>query len=158
MKTIEKNDATRKLHELKKQDGDHANLLRKTYNRTDQVHKVTILNLPNDNVDPEHGTCHKDKGLMQNQAALSGVDYDKGMGEISSVESRVSILPWINGDGTVNQIVFKGLNRRVLGIVMQNPGMLEVIVSSFFNVFGQSIMIIHNEAANDSFCILNMVV
>ncbi|KAL2939316.1 Glutamate-1-semialdehyde 2 1-aminomutase [Bienertia sinuspersici] len=35
------------------------------------------------------------------------------------------ILPWINGDGTVNVIVYRGLTRRVLGIVTQNPGILE---------------------------------
>ncbi|CAO2814878.1 unnamed protein product [Amaranthus hypochondriacus] len=35
------------------------------------------------------------------------------------------ILPWINGDGTINGIVHRGLTRRVLGIVCQNPGILE---------------------------------
>lgn len=35
------------------------------------------------------------------------------------------ILPWINGDGTINGIVYRGLTRRVLGIVTQNPGILE---------------------------------
>ncbi|XP_021860398.1 uncharacterized protein [Spinacia oleracea] len=35
------------------------------------------------------------------------------------------ILPWINGDGTINGIVYRGLTRRILGIVTQNPGILE---------------------------------
>jgi general transcription factor 3C polypeptide 1 len=48
------------------------------------------------------------------------------MVKYSSGELCMPILPWINGDGTVNSIVFKGLRRRVLGIVMQNPGILEV--------------------------------
>ncbi|KAF9615377.1 hypothetical protein IFM89_023028 [Coptis chinensis] len=39
------------------------------------------------------------------------------------------ILPWINGDGTKNPIVYKGLVRRVLGIVMQNPGILEADIT-----------------------------
>ncbi|PKU70118.1 hypothetical protein MA16_Dca020607 [Dendrobium catenatum] len=35
------------------------------------------------------------------------------------------ILPWINGDGTINMNVYKGLTRRILGIIMQNPCILE---------------------------------
>ncbi|KAF6147296.1 hypothetical protein GIB67_009779 [Kingdonia uniflora] len=35
------------------------------------------------------------------------------------------IVPWINVDGTMNLVVYEGLTRRVLGIVMQNPGILE---------------------------------
>ncbi|XP_071729447.1 uncharacterized protein [Rutidosis leptorrhynchoides] len=35
------------------------------------------------------------------------------------------IFPWVNGDGTINELVYKALVRRVLGIVMQNPGILE---------------------------------
>ncbi|XP_047341147.1 uncharacterized protein LOC124944847 [Impatiens glandulifera] len=35
------------------------------------------------------------------------------------------ILPWLNGDGTVNKIFYKGYQRRLLAIVMQNPGILE---------------------------------
>ncbi|XP_020591544.1 uncharacterized protein LOC110032283 isoform X2 [Phalaenopsis equestris] len=35
------------------------------------------------------------------------------------------ILPWISGDGNINFNVYKGLTRRVLGIVMQNPCILE---------------------------------
>ena len=38
------------------------------------------------------------------------------------------ILPWINGDGTINGIVHRGLTRRILGIVCQNPGILEVLI------------------------------
>ncbi|BFG43392.1 hypothetical protein CerSpe_296660 [Prunus speciosa] len=37
----------------------------------------------------------------------------------------VPILPWINSDGTINKIIYKGLRRRLLGTVMQNPGILE---------------------------------
>ncbi|KAK4267222.1 hypothetical protein QN277_024033 [Acacia crassicarpa] len=125
IRTIEKSDATRRPYELEKQDNNHANLPREGNNSTDQVHKVTILNLPSGAVDSENETRHKDKGFMQDQAVLSRVICDKEKAKISSGESRVPILPWINGDGTVNQVVFKGLKRRVLGIVMQNPGMLE---------------------------------
>lgn len=40
--------------------------------------------------------------------------------------SYVPILPWMNGDGTINKSIYKGLVRRVIGSIMQNPGMLEV--------------------------------
>ncbi|KAI9102884.1 hypothetical protein K1719_023323 [Acacia pycnantha] len=125
IRTIEKSDGTRKPYELEKQDNNHANLPREGNNSTDQVHKVTILNLPSGALDSENETRHKDKGFMQDQAVLPRVNCEKETAKISSGESRVPILPWINGDGTVNQVVFKGLKRRVLGIVMQNPGMLE---------------------------------
>ncbi|XP_075078318.1 uncharacterized protein LOC107813492 isoform X10 [Nicotiana tabacum] len=35
------------------------------------------------------------------------------------------ILFWIDGDGTVNNIVYRKLVSRALGIIMQNPGILE---------------------------------
>lgn len=43
-----------------------------------------------------------------------------------SVATFQPILPWINGDGTINGIVYRGLTRRILGIATQNPGILEV--------------------------------
>ncbi|XP_057247650.1 uncharacterized protein LOC104904960 isoform X2 [Beta vulgaris subsp. vulgaris] len=42
-----------------------------------------------------------------------------------SVATFQPILPWINGDGTINGIVYRGLTRRILGIATQNPGILE---------------------------------
>jgi hypothetical protein len=41
------------------------------------------------------------------------------------------ILPWKNGDETINSIIYKGLVRTVLRTVMQNPGILEVHVFSY---------------------------
>ncbi|CAN6232552.1 unnamed protein product [Urochloa humidicola] len=35
------------------------------------------------------------------------------------------ILPWINGDGSTNSIVYEGLSRRVIGYVMHYPGVME---------------------------------
>ncbi|XP_062222673.1 uncharacterized protein LOC133921705 isoform X2 [Phragmites australis] len=35
------------------------------------------------------------------------------------------ILPWINGDGRINSTVYEGLSRRVIGYVMQYPGIME---------------------------------
>ena len=36
------------------------------------------------------------------------------------------ILPWINGDGSINSTVYEGLTRRIIGYVMQYPGTVEV--------------------------------
>ncbi|GJM87610.1 hypothetical protein PR202_ga03582 [Eleusine coracana subsp. coracana] len=36
------------------------------------------------------------------------------------------ILPWLNGDGTINSTIYEGLSRRIIGYVMQYPGMAEV--------------------------------
>ncbi|KQK00450.1 hypothetical protein BRADI_3g49467v3 [Brachypodium distachyon] len=35
------------------------------------------------------------------------------------------ILPWINGDGSTNSTVYEGLSRRIIGYVMQYPGVVE---------------------------------
>ncbi|OMO71868.1 hypothetical protein COLO4_27975 [Corchorus olitorius] len=86
------------------------------------VHKVTILNLPE-----EHA-------LPSNEVPSSKVNESCMVGEVSLdcdnegeiyCEPLVPILPWINADGTINRMVYNGLRRRVLGTVMQNPGMLE---------------------------------
>ncbi|XP_043817971.1 uncharacterized protein LOC110626726 isoform X5 [Manihot esculenta] len=84
------------------------------------VHKVTILNLPEESVpsiETEKGNLHEGSLQLENN--------DSETCKLSSNELRVPILPWINGDGSINKIVYDGLVRRVLGIVMQNPGILE---------------------------------
>ncbi|KVH97943.1 hypothetical protein Ccrd_023863 [Cynara cardunculus var. scolymus] len=90
---------------------DHDNSLMKetcteVHTSTDKMHRVTILNhleeVPQPRMDPE---CEL---------------------RIGDSPCYKSILPWVNGDGTINENVYKGLVRRVLGIVMQNPGILEV--------------------------------
>ena len=45
----------------------------------------------------------------------------------NSASNFQPIVPWINGDGTINGIVHRGLTRRIFGIVIQNPGILEVL-------------------------------
>ncbi|KAL5708625.1 hypothetical protein ACHQM5_019399 [Ranunculus cassubicifolius] len=73
----------------------------KTIVSHDDVHKVTLVNLPED-------------VLVETNERTKNTTSDFR-----------PILPWFNGDGTTNPIVYKGLVRRVLGIVMQNPGILE---------------------------------
>ncbi|CAJ2638415.1 unnamed protein product [Trifolium pratense] len=124
-KTIKKSDNTCQLPKSKESNSASAEVLRERNSALDNVHKVTILNLPQEDVDPENKACDRNEGCMQDRPGSSRGDHEKEMVKVSSGELCMPILPWINGDGTVNSIVFKGLRRRVLGIVMQNPGILE---------------------------------
>ncbi|KAL2516429.1 B-block binding subunit of TFIIIC [Forsythia ovata] len=91
----------------------------------DEEHRVTILNLPEDVADPS--TEDKITGYEHSEVMSPKMDGGVEMCRLLSVDSQICrpILPWINGDGTINELVYKGLARRVLGIVMQNPGILE---------------------------------
>lgn len=110
-----------------------ANSKRNVNLSVDNLHKVTILNLPEEVAEPsnENQTCSLVEGCLQGKTVLPGEDHEDETFVPSSGEVCMPILPWINGDGTINKIVYKGLRRRVLGIVMQNPGIL--VVHVFFN-------------------------
>lgn len=101
----------------------------------DDVHKVTFLNFPENvfELSDEKRTSCVPKGCMEGmEVSPRGDDVDESS-RSSSGKLCVPILPWINGDGTINKIIYKGLRRRVLGVVMQNPGMIEVL--AFFWVY-----------------------
>ncbi|XP_014520601.1 uncharacterized protein LOC106777531 isoform X1 [Vigna radiata var. radiata] len=123
-KAIEESDHTSEIYKSNKRDTSsiHTPSERTTI---DNVHTVTILNLPREDVDPENQASDRNESCKQDRLGLSRVDHEKETLQFSLGESCVPILPWINGDGTINNIVYRGLRRRVLGIVMQNPGMLE---------------------------------
>lgn len=131
-KAIEESDHTSEIYKSNKRDTSsiHTPSERTTI---DNVHTVTILNLPREDVDPENQASDRNESCKQDRLGLSRVDHEKETLQFSLGESCVPILPWINGDGTINNIVYRGLRRRVLGIVMQNPGMLEVC--KLYNVF-----------------------
>ncbi|KAK1592831.1 hypothetical protein Q3G72_031099 [Acer saccharum] len=57
--------------------------------------------------------------------AWLGGNNNKESYKFSSSGLHMPILPWINGDGTTNNVVYNGLLRHLLGVVMQNPGILE---------------------------------
>jgi len=84
------------------------------------VHKVTILNIPE---------MAETSGLQEESTKAPSVTFGTSIEgetkESTSVKSQ-PIFPWINADGSVNKVVFDGLVRRVLGTVMQNPGIPEV--------------------------------
>ncbi|CAM8992734.1 unnamed protein product [Rhodiola kirilowii] len=76
------------------------------------AHRVTILDLPADVPSSLiENPCIQDGTLVYPCSDSSG--------------SYFPILPWMNGDGTVNKTIYKGLVRCLFGTVMQNPGMLE---------------------------------
>ncbi|KAG6733311.1 hypothetical protein I3842_01G220300 [Carya illinoinensis] len=99
-----------------------ANSQREVSLSANSLHKVTILNLPEEDANPSN---ESQTNNMQGKAVFPGGDNEGGTFAICSDEVCMPILPWINGDGTINKIVYKGLQRRILGIVMQNPGILE---------------------------------
>ncbi|KAK7355373.1 hypothetical protein VNO80_14628 [Phaseolus coccineus] len=124
-KTIEKSDLTCEHYESDKRDTSSLHTLSNRKITIDNMHRVTILNLPCVVLDPENQACDRNESCKQDRLGLSRVNHEKETLKFSLGESCMPILPWINGDGTINNIVYRGLRRRVLGIVMQNPGMLE---------------------------------
>lgn len=125
-KTIEKRDHTRELHKSGESDSACADILSERNSGVDNVHKVTILNLPHGDGNLKNKACNRNEGCIEDRLVYSSVDHVKEKLKFASGELCLPILPWINGDGTINSIVYNGLRRRVLGVVMQNPGILEV--------------------------------
>lgn len=93
------------------------------------AHKVTILNLPeeHDLSSNEIPTSNANEVCVYGKVGLSQGDDEGMICKLFSGERLVPILPWLNADGTINSMVYNGLIRRVLGTVMQNPGILEVL-------------------------------
>ncbi|KAJ8532712.1 hypothetical protein K7X08_015601 [Anisodus acutangulus] len=96
---------------------------------SDKVHKITILNLPKAIAEPssEKQTINEAKGCRPTDVSSPTRNHPEKPYELRSTGLHLCkpILPWLNGDGTTNERVYKGLVRRVLGIVMQNPGIKE---------------------------------
>ncbi|KAL5697292.1 hypothetical protein ACHQM5_030844 [Ranunculus cassubicifolius] len=95
-----------------KSDENTPRIPQETIVSCDDVHKVTLVNLT------------EDVSVSHPHDEVETVERRKNTTSDSS-HSFTPILPWISIDGTTNPIVYKGLVRRVLGIVMQNPGILE---------------------------------
>ncbi|KAK4854914.1 hypothetical protein QYF36_002408 [Acer negundo] len=104
-----------------------ANSQNKKKRKADNVHQVTILNLPEAEADllNETSTSNVHEDSTKGGVALPGGNNNDESYKFSSSALYMPILPWINGDGTTNNVVYNGLLRRLLGVVMQNPGILE---------------------------------
>ncbi|XP_011072578.1 uncharacterized protein LOC105157796 isoform X2 [Sesamum indicum] len=110
-------------------DGDVISALENEINwNADEVHRVTILNLPEDVADPPTELSNTDKinSYQHSEVASPKMTRVENL-ELHSANTKMCrpLLPWMNGDGTINELVYKGLIRRVLAIVMQYPGILE---------------------------------
>ncbi|WMV58821.1 hypothetical protein MTR67_052206 [Solanum verrucosum] len=96
---------------------------------SDKVHKVIILNLPKVVVEPSSvkQTNNEAKGCRPTEASSPTRNHPEEPYDLRSTGLHLckTILPWLNGDGTTNERVYKGLVRRVLPIVIQHPGIKE---------------------------------
>ncbi|XP_057786718.1 uncharacterized protein LOC131004125 isoform X2 [Salvia miltiorrhiza] len=92
-------------------------------------HRVTILNRPQDVTDPpsEILAGNKITGHQHSDVASPKVNRGENLECCRTDSNHISwpLLPWMNGDGTINELLYKGLLRRVLGIVVLNPGISE---------------------------------
>ncbi|WOK98866.1 hypothetical protein Cni_G07578 [Canna indica] len=95
-------------------------------------HKVTILDLPTDTTmldvegqDSKSGAALPEERMVVAESDQGKDGQERNSATVSETHVCCPILPWVNGDGSTNTIVYKGLTRRLLGTVMQNPGILE---------------------------------
>ncbi|XP_020533909.1 uncharacterized protein LOC105631676 [Jatropha curcas] len=106
--------------------GSNPSSQREAIMHDNQVHKVTILNCPEEVLpltESQGSNVHEDG--LQDKVILPEQNNDVQTHIFSSNLSCAPILPWMNGNGCIKKVVYNGLVRRVLGIVMQNPGILE---------------------------------
>ncbi|CAH9114788.1 unnamed protein product [Cuscuta epithymum] len=123
-------------------NGDYGNggvhLQRENSASSSEVHRVTILNLHEEVAEPLNGTetGYHTAGVLNLEVTTPTKNNVYTIFDGHSVASQTCrpILPWVNGDGTINELVYKGLVRRVLGFVMQNPGTLEDDIISHMHV------------------------
>ncbi|KAM3324940.1 putative protein isoform X1 [Capsicum chacoense] len=112
-----------------REDHKDVELQKEMRGNSSKVHKVTILNFPKAVADPssDKQTINEAKGCQPTEASSPTRNHPEEPYELCSTGSHLCkpILPWLNGDGTTNERVYKGLVRHVLGIVMQNPGIKE---------------------------------
>uniref|UniRef100_A0A161ZTH2 Uncharacterized protein n=1 Tax=Daucus carota subsp. sativus TaxID=79200 RepID=A0A161ZTH2_DAUCS len=129
------NDEQHVIHNSDDHENGSPNVLSMRSNDNDE-HRVTILNLPEDSqpsseVQKVTGT----ESYQQTSISLERHQVDDTLKHNSGLSCVCRpILSWMNGDGTINEFVYKGLVRRVLGFLMQNPGMLEANILQRMNV------------------------
>lgn len=125
-------ESSRQLLQEKQDSIDHS---QETSMNLCDGHKVTILDVPSKPAVPHiegqnvESSSTVGESIQDEAVRVQGKDAvgSKCSATCVSHASR-PILPWINGDGSTNSIVYKGLTRRVLGTVMQNPGIMEVCI------------------------------
>ncbi|KAJ6799562.1 uncharacterized protein M6B38_364900 [Iris pallida] len=93
-------------------------------------HEVRPINLPPRSCVPCVETPHGGNAVSGEGKFSEAVSVENDYGNKACPTTSIPlvyrpILPWINSDGSSNTIMYKGLTRRVLGTVMQKPGILE---------------------------------
>ncbi|KAG9443714.1 hypothetical protein H6P81_015054 [Aristolochia fimbriata] len=93
-------------------------------------HKITLINVPEEDCQPcrepqSAGEAIRFEDYTQDKASPSEPMTTETCITPNGSHTSCPILPWLNGDGSTNTIVYRGFVRRILGTVMQNPGMLE---------------------------------
>jgi general transcription factor 3C polypeptide 1 len=90
-------------------------------------HTVTVLSVQSE---PNSSLCSQNLG---DKETMSTPEDIRESDCCHACERHIyhPILPWINGDGSMNSTVYEGLTRRIIGYVMQFPGIVEVCIYFF---------------------------
>ncbi|KAK2644053.1 hypothetical protein Ddye_019248 [Dipteronia dyeriana] len=124
------------LHQPENHNITSTNSHNKKKRKAGNVHQVTVLNHPEAVADllNETSTSNVHENSTKGGVALRGGSNNDESYKFSSSGIYMPILPWINGDGTTNNVVYNGLLRRLLGVVIQNPGILEDEIIHYMDV------------------------
>uniref|UniRef100_A0A0E0A313 Uncharacterized protein n=1 Tax=Oryza glumipatula TaxID=40148 RepID=A0A0E0A313_9ORYZ len=104
---------------LKDKHGVASNLQR-TVKMLGDVHTVTVLGVQSNTSSP-----HMHSGEDERLSTPTQDNGGSGCCHACGRHIYQPILPWINGDGSMNDTVYEGLSRRIIGYVMQYPGVVE---------------------------------
>uniref|UniRef100_A0ACD5ZHU9 Uncharacterized protein n=1 Tax=Avena sativa TaxID=4498 RepID=A0ACD5ZHU9_AVESA len=86
-------------------------------------HTVTVLSVQSNSTSSH--TCSQNPGDKEAMSTPSQDSRESGCCHACERHIYHPILPWINGDGRMNSTVYEGLTRRIIGYVMQYPGVVE---------------------------------
>ncbi|BAF09421.1 uncharacterized protein [Oryza sativa Japonica Group] len=113
--------------------GDTENLLREKHAMSSDVqgsvkmlgdgHTVTVLNVQSKSSSPQI----RYQSPVGQKRSFTPAQDNRGSDCCHACERHIyhPILPWINGDGSMNNTVYEGLSRRIIGYTMQYPGVVE---------------------------------
>ncbi|KAM0863831.1 hypothetical protein ACQ4PT_044327 [Festuca glaucescens] len=86
-------------------------------------HTVTVLSVQRKSSSSH--TCSQNPGDKEAMSTPSEDSRESDCRHACERHIYHPILPWINGDGSTNSTVYEGLTRRIIGYVMQYPGIVE---------------------------------
>uniref|UniRef100_A0A0E0CNS9 B-block binding subunit of TFIIIC domain-containing protein n=1 Tax=Oryza meridionalis TaxID=40149 RepID=A0A0E0CNS9_9ORYZ len=113
--------------------GDTENLLKEKHAMSSDVqgsvkmlgdgHTVTVLNVQSKSSSPQI----RGQSPVGQKRSFTPAQDNRASDCCHACEKHIyhPILPWINGDGSMNNTVYEGLSRRIIGYTMQYPGVVE---------------------------------